>query len=194
MSEPQADQTDQEPTMEEILSSIRRIISDDDQEQLPDGGAVQAKSDELSNQASEGEDSSSDSQNPNDILDLTEMVLEDGSTVRLGKDGQPAKTDSAGADLSAQGDPILKSKLDALGLMARSSGGSLLDTMTADTAAAAFAQLASTRAERATTLEELVRELLRPMLKSWLDENLSQVVGRLVEREITKLSGNVDDT
>ena len=194
MSEPQADQTDQEPTMEEILSSIRRIISDDDQEQLPDGGAVQAKSDELSNQVSEGEDRSSDSQNPNDILDLTEMVLEDGSTVRLGKDGQPAKAESGGADSSAPGDPTLKSKLDALGLMAQNRGGSLLDTMTADTAAAAFAQLASTRAERATTLEELVRELLRPMLKSWLDENLSQVVGRLVEREITKLSGNVDDT
>jgi len=37
------------------------------------------------------------------------------------------------------------------------------------------------------TLEEVVMELLRPMLKSWLDENLPPLVERLVKREIVKL-------
>ena len=37
------------------------------------------------------------------------------------------------------------------------------------------------------TLEEVVTELLKPMLKAWLDENLPPLVERLVKREIVKL-------
>ena len=43
------------------------------------------------------------------------------------------------------------------------------------------------------TLEELVKELLRPMLKHWLDENLEAIVVRTVEREIAKLAGRSDE-
>jgi uncharacterized protein len=39
----------------------------------------------------------------------------------------------------------------------------------------------------ANTLDGLVRELLRPMLKAWLDENLPTVVERMVAREIARL-------
>ena len=45
----------------------------------------------------------------------------------------------------------------------------------------------------ALTLEELVKDLLRPMLKEWLDENLPPLAQRLVEREIAKLAGHADD-
>jgi cell pole-organizing protein PopZ len=38
------------------------------------------------------------------------------------------------------------------------------------------------------TVEELVKETLRPMLKEWLDQNLPQVVERYVEREIVRLT------
>ena len=38
------------------------------------------------------------------------------------------------------------------------------------------------------TVEELVQETLRPMLKEWLDQNLPQVVERYVEREIVRLT------
>lgn len=38
------------------------------------------------------------------------------------------------------------------------------------------------------TIEQMTRELLRPMLKEWLDEHLPTVVERMVEREITKIS------
>ncbi|MCF4098269.1 DUF2497 domain-containing protein [Maritalea mediterranea] len=38
------------------------------------------------------------------------------------------------------------------------------------------------------TLEDLIREMLRPMLKSWLDENLPGVVEQLVQREIERVS------
>lgn len=36
--------------------------------------------------------------------------------------------------------------------------------------------------------ESMIRELLRPMLKEWLDENLPSVVERLVEKEIARVS------
>ncbi len=39
-----------------------------------------------------------------------------------------------------------------------------------------------------TTMEDLVTEMLRPMMKAWLDNNLPQIVERIVEREIRKLT------
>lgn len=44
------------------------------------------------------------------------------------------------------------------------------------------------------TLEDIVKELLRPMLRQWLDTNLPPLVHRIVEREVAKLAGRVDDT
>ncbi len=38
-------------------------------------------------------------------------------------------------------------------------------------------------------LEEVVREMLRPMLKAWLDEHLAQMVQEHVRREITRITG-----
>ena len=39
-----------------------------------------------------------------------------------------------------------------------------------------------------TTIEDLVLESLKPMLKDWLDANLTGIVERLVEKEVRKLS------
>ena len=38
------------------------------------------------------------------------------------------------------------------------------------------------------TLEDIVREALRPMLKSWLDENLPRVVERMVQAEVERVA------
>jgi cell pole-organizing protein PopZ len=38
------------------------------------------------------------------------------------------------------------------------------------------------------TLEDITRELLRPILKAWLDENLPQIVERIVREEIGRLA------
>jgi hypothetical protein len=43
------------------------------------------------------------------------------------------------------------------------------------------------------TLEALVKELMRPMLRDWLEANLPVVVERLVQREIEKMSAKRDD-
>jgi len=43
-------------------------------------------------------------------------------------------------------------------------------------------------ANNARTLEDLVKEMLRPMLKSWLDDNLPGLVERIVKAEIERVS------
>jgi cell pole-organizing protein PopZ len=53
----------------------------------------------------------------------------------------------------------------------------------------AFSALAqAVLAQNARTLEDLVTEMLQPMLKSWLDENLPSLVERLVQEEIQRVS------
>jgi cell pole-organizing protein PopZ len=53
----------------------------------------------------------------------------------------------------------------------------------------AFNTLANTIiGQKARTLEDLVREMLRPMLKSWLDDNLPSLVERIVRVEIERVS------
>src|SRR5262249_34742568 len=42
--------------------------------------------------------------------------------------------------------------------------------------------------QNARTLEDLVKEILRPMLKSWLDDNLPSLVERIVRAEIERVS------
>jgi len=53
----------------------------------------------------------------------------------------------------------------------------------------AFGNLAHTMlVQNARTLEDLVREMLRPMLKAWLDDNLPPLVERLVKAEIERVA------
>jgi len=53
----------------------------------------------------------------------------------------------------------------------------------------AFNALAHTiLAQNARTLEDLVSEMLRPMLKEWLDDNLPSLVERVVTEEIERVS------
>ena len=53
----------------------------------------------------------------------------------------------------------------------------------------AFNSLAHTViGQNARTLEDLVKEMLRPMLKSWLDDNLPGMVERIVRAEIERVS------
>jgi cell pole-organizing protein PopZ len=65
----------------------------------------------------------------------------------------------------------------------------LLSATTSAAVDSAFSSLAHTvLVQNGRTLEELVREMLRPMLKSWLDDNLPNLVERLVRAEIERVS------
>jgi hypothetical protein len=68
-------------------------------------------------------------------------------------------------------------------------GNQLLSSVTSAAVDSAFNTLAQTvLVQNARTLEDLVREMLRPMLKGWLDDNLPGMVERLVRAEIERVS------
>ena len=68
---------------------------------------------------------------------------------------------------------------DEAGLLSREA------TAAVDTA---FNSLAQTVKKHEPTLEDVVRETLRPMLKSWLDEHLPSLVERMVQAEIERVA------
>jgi cell pole-organizing protein PopZ len=66
---------------------------------------------------------------------------------------------------------------------------SLMSTSTASAVDSAFNTLAHTvLVQNARTLDDLVKEMLRPMLRSWLDDNLPPLVEWLVRAEIERVS------
>lgn len=65
----------------------------------------------------------------------------------------------------------------------------VLSATTAKAVESAFNSLATTvLSNNARTLEDLVKEMLRPMLKSWLDDNLPTLVERIVKAEIERVA------
>lgn len=69
------------------------------------------------------------------------------------------------------------------------SGRQLLSPMADAAVSASFGDLANTLLSgQARTLEDLVKDMLRPMLKAWLDTNLPPLVERLVRDEIERVS------
>jgi hypothetical protein len=94
----------QEPSMEEILSSIRRIIADEEAEDGPsdddDLGAAEAQADAL-NEDADALARAAEDEDPEDVLELTKVVRDSGEVVDLraeGGGGMPAGLDDEPAD------------------------------------------------------------------------------------------------
>jgi len=228
----------QEPSMEEILASIRRIIADDDASKAPakpaeaprpasraaasaprsavqPAAAPPAQEPELSSSAiaAEGEDlAGSDLQDP-DILDLTESMatpafaepapvpepapLQKVEDVPHSDDAVPGPSvhEMSEPEVSSASAPAPAAEPERLDEPARvgvpgvSERGQLLSGATTAAVDSAFNALAQTiLVQNARTLEDLVREMLRPMLKTWLDDNLPNLVERLVRAEIERVA------
>jgi cell pole-organizing protein PopZ len=71
----------------------------------------------------------------------------------------------------------------------------IVSMATATAGVSSFAQLAKTvKSNRpGITVEQLAEELMRPMLRQWLDENLPDMVERLVQREIERMARSAED-
>ena len=73
-------------------------------------------------------------------------------------------------------------------------GPPLLDDDAAETTRSTLEELTSVTATAPAPpplnpLEEVVRDMLRPILKEWLDENLPNIVNEHVKREISRITG-----
>lgn len=199
-----------EPSMDEILSSIRQIIADDDaavekpkvvkleeaessDDDLPSFDEFLAEEDEKSSESSDDDsealellseqiviaDEEDDSEEeapidfaegmivPDDVsFDMTEIESDDQATASADQ-GEALPDPKLSADLAEQ----------------------LLEPAAEQAASHAFARLGTIAiGNQAITLEAVIKEMLRPMLKQWLDENLPSVVEKLVEKEIARVT------
>jgi len=159
-----------EPTMEEILASIRRIISEEG-EAAPETGEAErpqpAAQPEPASQQSIDDIFDEVGDEDDDVLELTESV-EAPASAAYQPELPPMTAPLTESLVSEQTVAATTQTLHSLsGLLVRNYPGS------------------------ENTLEGLVREMLRPMLKEWLDANLPEIVERTVAREVARITGRV---
>ncbi len=173
-----------EPTMEEILASIRRIISEDE-------AAPSAEAETASPPHGDDRDLGPEDE---DILELTQRVDEPAED-----DFDAAGPTATSGDLDIYERPAAPRAAAPAALDIESDFGDVVENaataaLVGEPAAAhamsAFHQLARTVDMPASgrTLEDVVRELLRPLLKDWLDSNLPGIVEAAVQAEVERIS------
>ena len=158
-----------DPSVEEILDSIKKVIARDSQARdaapqrrrgLIAGGAEPADADEAE-----------------DVLELgaglgEELIIEDN------------------ADLDAiYGEEAGEDEIDEESLIADATRSAMQQNFAALTMLAKPGKKPQIVREGETSLEGLVREMLRPMLSEWLDKNLPGMVEDLVKAEIARIAG-----
>jgi cell pole-organizing protein PopZ len=215
----------QEPSMEEILASIRRIIADEDTGKAAKPAApppapkpqptIVAKpaapppqpAPAPANNQSDIDAMLAEIDPPKpapppppaafvppppsppvpDVLDLTEAMA------------APAPEPSAFRTIDAASDVVFTDRAAETPMdrdayrpapaPAPSDYQGLISSSTMSAVDSAFNSLAHTvLGNNARTLEDLVKEMLRPMLKGWLDDNLPNMVERIVRAEIERVS------
>ncbi|MBU4435222.1 MAG: PopZ family protein [Alphaproteobacteria bacterium] len=174
-----SDQSSQEPTMEEILASIRRIISEDDAPAEPEAVAAPPEPEPEPEPAYEApvED---------DVLDLTDPIA---------PEPEPAQEpfESVGdIDVYSPSTPEPETSYTPppSAFNRDDVAENLVGDHAAGLAASAFGSLSAAvlMPRDGRTLEDVVRELLKPLLKSWLDENLPRIVEAKVEEEVHRIA------
>ncbi|SEQ84667.1 hypothetical protein SAMN05216548_10878 [Faunimonas pinastri] len=161
-----------EPSMEEILASIRQIISEDS-EAASARDAGQAPAQPARSRGAEGRT----------------FEAARRASGELGIFAEPRPVEQAPIAV-AHAEPDAGHEM-----MDQESGGhphqetSLISREADQQVSGAFSDLATlVFTQNARTLDDVVADLLRPMLKDWLDENLPPLVERLVREEIERVS------
>ena len=165
-----------EPSMEEILSSIRRVIARDE----PAGPAFARHG------PAEAVDAATDDAADEDVLELTAASVEPIS------DPEPEEDTAMASDARIHN---RKAKPGAELVSADSAAASRhsLDALAALVAGDAAADAAPVvPAEGDVSVNALVQAALRPMLKQWLDANLPAIVEELVAKEIQRIASHRD--
>ena len=176
--------------MEEILASIRRIIADDQE------GGKAAPSATLQQPARAAPPAPPPAMEE-EVLDLAEVatpVPPRGPSLDLDQDdiGYREATDLDFDSLGKEEPPAPPPPPQPAPQPAFESEPPrerLISNTTDTTVTSSFNMLAHTvLTQNARTLEDLVKDMLRPMLKGWLDENLPGLVERLVRAEIERVT------
>ena len=164
-----------DPSMDDILASIRKILNEEEAAAAPaEGGEAP--------------------------LELTEamLVAEPAATLAV-PEPEPARAEASVPETPLPELPVQDTPVSALpgagDTPAAGTVAGLAGPATAAAAAALLGQLARTvAAERAApihragpSIEDVVREELRPMLQAWIDAHLPPLMERLVQAEIERV-------
>ncbi len=191
-----AEHAQREPTMEEILASIRRIISEEDRPVEAGGDVLDLKPPPpppppvseartvapAARPAPEPEPAFASFDEPEESLpsrsiDDDLMIVEHEAAGEAEPEPAPAVTPPSApkaAAIRTEWRPIEQDTLTSEPVAAQAAGAlsKLMGSMLVSSGA---------------TLDDVVRELLKPMLKEWLDANLSQIVEAEVAKEIDRI-------
>lgn len=195
-AEPKKNADGEDLSMEEILQSIRKIIADEDTDETPaDASAFKG-----------------DGPMGSDVLELTDMVEEPPQSVDVLQEIDNALADEKAPDaeqvlevteevIEKTSAPVEIAEEHAAAPAAvtepapMTDNNRLISDQAASASAKSFQKVIQTHKattpmphfRNGETIEDLVLETLKPLLKEWLDANLPSMVERIVEREIRKI-------
>ncbi|HKU96069.1 MAG TPA: DUF2497 domain-containing protein, partial [Vineibacter sp.] len=151
----------QDPSMDDILSSIRRIIQADEG-RVPDATAKAAAGSVPANGPSP--QAASPMQRADDVLLLTDLVDD--------PDAARASAPPPAAPVRPLASNPISSAMDRLARAVEAASPPV----------APAAEPPPAAGSSGATLEDVVKDALRPMLQEWIDKNLPALVERIVER------------
>lgn len=185
----------QDPSIEEILDSIRQIISDDDEGAPAQEAPAPQQADDVI-ELTEKAPAAKEEEILVDMKELEEALAEP----------EPAPAPAAAApppppppppkpEPEPKPEPVQKASPP----VAKSAGidedtSAILTRNAEDSVMGAFTELtkrASIDKGEGHTVEDVVREELRPMLKQWMDKHLPSMVERLLQKEMERISKRV---
>jgi cell pole-organizing protein PopZ len=168
-----SEQTAQEPTMEEILASIRRIISEDDAPPAPSAEPEPQPEPIL---AAPAPAPIAPDEDDDDVLELTDTVDPMGEVETVGDLDIYTPTSRA-----AEPEPAWEPEPEP-----EPEPAFMADPAPA-AAAAAFVPTGDIRIHGDMTITELVRVILEPQLKQWADENLDEIVRAVLREKLERV-------
>ena len=168
-----------EPSMEEILSSIKKIIADDGDKPM---NIPRLRRSGARTEPAEAPESSGEI----DVLELTDAVNEAEELPEVAVEAEPilAVRSTPSPAPAPQPEPT---KMTDTPILAEKSVSETRNAFAQLTTAKAKPKVAIEASPRDNAIEALVVDALRPMLKEWLDANLPSVVERLVAKEIARM-------
>jgi cell pole-organizing protein PopZ len=186
-------QPHQEPSMEDILASIKRIIAEDSE-------AVGARAPKLRREAMAAVSASPvvtplREPEPEEEPQVEEEAAEPEPEPIAEASPEPVAAEGDAPDILELTSPMPEADTAEAPAIAPSSGlDGLLSSTSAAASRSAFAALSQlqVRSEegQSNTLEGLVSDMLKPMLREWLDRELPALVERVVSAEVKRLAGH----